>query len=173
MIGEVESPAGRISFDTISSGLAQDEFVFYYQPIVSLVTGRLERAEALLRWTKPDGHLVLPDAFIPLAEAEGFISDITRQMVPKLAADLTIISDIDPQLSLSFNTSAQDFEKAGLAEVVREVVHPRLLGSHKLVAELTEPTILRRLFHHRHPEPLALLRPQARPQPGSGAGLVA
>ncbi len=137
------SRAGGISLRTISSGLAADEFEFYYQPIVSLTTGRLERAEALLRWSRPDGETILPDAFIPFAEAEGFIPNITSRMLPKLAADLTIISDINPSLSVSFNTSAQDFETPGLSGIILESVDRSLLDSHKLVAELTEPTVLR------------------------------
>ncbi len=143
MTNRAGSPTDGISLRSISDGLAADEFEFYYQPIVSLVTGRLERAEALLRWSRPDRETILPDAFIPFAEAKGFISNITSRMVPKLAADLTIISDIDPSLSVSFNTSAQDFETSGLSGIIRESVDRNLLDSHRLVAELTEPTVLR------------------------------
>ena len=53
------------------------EFVPYYQPIVDIRSGQLRGAEVLARWKKPDGSLVLPGAFIPLAETSGLILPLT------------------------------------------------------------------------------------------------
>jgi sensor c-di-GMP phosphodiesterase-like protein len=51
--------------------------------------------EALIRWIKPDGTLIVPQQFIPLAEQSGLISTITYNMFSKLARDMLIFSDID------------------------------------------------------------------------------
>ena len=51
--------------------LKAGEFVPYYQPIVDITSGQLRGAEVLVRWRKPDGTLVLPGSFIPLAESAG------------------------------------------------------------------------------------------------------
>lgn len=138
-----ESGLDQWSFGDIAGGLEKGEFSFYYQPIISLITGRVERAEALLRWSQPNGRIIMPDAFIPFAESSGFVRQITSEMLPSLAADLTIISDITPSVSVSFNTSAQDFETPELGHRIREFFDSSLLGSGKLVAEITEATILR------------------------------
>lgn len=56
--------------------LENDELVLHYQPIVELGSGRIERAEALVRWLGEGGRLVPPGEFIPIAEASGLISAI-------------------------------------------------------------------------------------------------
>ncbi len=52
----------------IEQGLRNDEFILYYQPKASLITNRIVGAEALARWRRPDGALLPPAAFIPVAE---------------------------------------------------------------------------------------------------------
>lgn len=56
--------------------LAAQQFEVYYQPIVSLATGNIVKAEALLRWHHPERGMVSPAEFIPIAEETGLISEI-------------------------------------------------------------------------------------------------
>ncbi|HYC38820.1 MAG TPA: PAS domain S-box protein [Usitatibacter sp.] len=64
--------AQRLQLESaLRRALKGDELVLHYQPIMDVATGRIERAEALLRWRDPERGLVLPNAFIPLAEETG------------------------------------------------------------------------------------------------------
>ena len=54
-------------------GLQRHEFVLHYQLQMELPTGRFTGVEALVRWNHPQRGLVLPDEFIPAAEANGLI----------------------------------------------------------------------------------------------------
>ncbi|MES2258610.1 MAG: EAL domain-containing protein [Pseudomonadota bacterium] len=65
----------RLSAD-LRGALAGEQFELYYQPIVNLASGAIERAEALLRWRHPERGLLHPHEFIPFAEASGLIVEI-------------------------------------------------------------------------------------------------
>ena len=62
----------------LERGLSRGEFVLHYQPIVSIASGAVVGAEALVRWEHPQRGLVPPLAFIPLAERTGMIIELGR-----------------------------------------------------------------------------------------------
>jgi EAL domain-containing protein (putative c-di-GMP-specific phosphodiesterase class I) len=126
----------------IEAALKNDQLVYYYQPKISLVTGKPSGAEALLRWIKPDGTVIPPCAFIPLAEETGFIKIIACAMFPKLIADLQTIHEINNALIISFNLTAQDFETPEITELIRHAVLSRQIDPLRLQIELTEASII-------------------------------
>jgi sensor c-di-GMP phosphodiesterase-like protein len=84
------------------------EFIVHYQPIVSLSDGACVGAEALVRWRHPDGTLVRPDAFIPLAEDSGLILPITDQVIDAVMRDLGPLLVKERQLHVAINLAARD-----------------------------------------------------------------
>lgn len=56
------------SLDRIRQGLADKEFLLYYQPKVNMRTGDVIGAEALIRWQHPEHNLLPPSAFLPIIE---------------------------------------------------------------------------------------------------------
>ena len=78
-----------------------------YQPIVSLETGAIVGAEALVRWMDEDGSQVRPDIFVALAEDRGFVGKITRLVAERVAEEL---GDLLAQgkLRVSLNIASQD-----------------------------------------------------------------
>ena len=126
----------------LKEALENKEFVYYYQPKVSMITGKLCGAEALLRWQKPDGRIIPPSEFIPLAESSGFINEITLVMFQQLIIDMSIIHDVVDTLVISFNASAKDFRNNRLTEAIRHAITNKLLTSDTLEVELTETAIL-------------------------------
>ena len=58
----------EIQMQKIETALENFEFKAFYQPQYDSVTGRLVSAEALARWIKPDGTIIPPNKFIPIAE---------------------------------------------------------------------------------------------------------
>lgn len=65
----------QLSHD-LREGIEARQFQLYYQPIVEVATGKVVKAEALLRWKHPERGMVPPDVFIPVCEENGLIHEI-------------------------------------------------------------------------------------------------
>ncbi|SCC47351.1 sensor domain-containing protein [Kosakonia oryziphila] len=100
----------------LRKALEENQFVLYYQPIVSLKTGHLTRMEALVRWHHPVQGLISPDAFIPLAEDTGLIVPIGNWIAKEAITQLAYWRQkYNPELKMAINLSpvqlrSQEFE---------------------------------------------------------------
>lgn len=131
----------KLSVNDLKNALDKSEFVFYYQPQVSLISGKLDGAEALIRWHTADGKIILPNDFIPLAEESGFITEITYHMFDKFVEDVSLIHDLDETLTLSINLSAKDVDNDALLDKISYAVNNGLIDRHGFAVELTETAV--------------------------------
>jgi sensor c-di-GMP phosphodiesterase-like protein len=122
----------------IERALAAGEFVPYYQPIVDIRSGQLRGAEVLVRWKKPDGSLVLPGAFIPLAESSGLIRDMTCDLMRRVCAEAGEAIGRRPALKVSFNFAGQLFGDESIIKDVRKIFSGEPIKLSQVVLELTE-----------------------------------
>jgi sensor c-di-GMP phosphodiesterase-like protein len=122
----------------LAQALKKGEFIPYYQPIVDIRSGRLRGAEVLARWRKPDGTLVLPGQFIPLAESSGLIRELTFQLMRRASTELGSVLGRRPALKISFNFSARLFADEAIVNAVRKVFVNTPIDFPQVVLELTE-----------------------------------
>jgi len=125
--------------------LAHREFVLHYQPIVTLKEGRIIGVEALIRWMGPDGRLVSPAEFIPVAEQTGLIVPIDRWVMREACRQASAwAKDLpdDQPISMSVNVSVKQLNDAGLAEEVRETLEETGLDASRLTLEITESVLM-------------------------------
>ncbi|CAE6840875.1 putative cyclic di-GMP phosphodiesterase PdeC [Paraburkholderia aspalathi] len=129
----------RTSLSTsLKTAFRRGEFFMVYLPVVDLSTGQWVGAEALIRWRRPDGEIVRPDLFIPLAEASGLIVEITAHVMELIGRDATDLFREFPHFHLSFNLSAADFFDLETPRRVRQLVSRTAAGAGNLIAEVTE-----------------------------------
>ena len=95
----------------LTEAVQRDEFVMVYQPQMSLVTGEVAGAEALLRWNHPRDGLRLPATFIPIAERTGLISEIGEWVVADVAETLGAWQREGFDGRLAFNISPRQVER--------------------------------------------------------------
>ena len=94
----------------LHDALPNQEFVLYYQPVVSIATGQLIKVEALLRWQHPQDGLTSPVHFIPLAEETRLINRIGDWVFRQVVDDLPHLRNhFGEQLQVSLNVSPIQF----------------------------------------------------------------
>jgi diguanylate cyclase len=128
----------------LSTALDRDELYLVYQPIVTLPTGRIIGAEALVRWRHPTHGLVGPDRFIPVAERNGLIVPIGRwvlQEACRRAASWQRPGDNKPPLRISVNASARQLLEPGFADDVQAALEINGLPPSCLTIEVTETAV--------------------------------
>jgi len=112
----------RLRLETdLRKALDYGEFRVYYQPIVSLQTGKITGFEALSRWQRPEG-IVPPVEFIAVAEEIGLIVPMNRQLLREACQHLRSWQSGFPScspLTMSVNISAKDFAQPDLASEIR------------------------------------------------------
>jgi sensor c-di-GMP phosphodiesterase-like protein len=129
---------GQDAVAELRRALRDGEIIPYYQPTVDLQNGRVRGAEVLARWKKPDGSLVPPANFIPLAEQSGLIFELTRVLMLKAIADMGDCYRDRPRLRLAFNLFADHFTKARIVRDVSEIFAGAPLQMNQLILEVTE-----------------------------------
>jgi EAL domain-containing protein (putative c-di-GMP-specific phosphodiesterase class I) len=82
-----QQQGGRRRTDTLREALEKDQFVLVYQPKVSLTTGLLTGAEALIRWNDPETGVSPPNQFIPILEETGLIYEVGRWVFGRALED--------------------------------------------------------------------------------------
>ncbi|MBY0239111.1 MAG: EAL domain-containing protein [Burkholderiaceae bacterium] len=115
----------------------------YFQPIVHLRSGRIHKAEALVRWRHPLRGMVSPLEFIPLAEASGVIHEIGEWVFQQSAHWIERWrADIHPEFQVSVNQSPLEFQREGGYEGwMRQLAELGLPGQ-SVVLEITEGLLL-------------------------------
>lgn len=118
--------------------LTRRQLCLHYQPIIDIRTHQCVGAEALLRWPGFDGPVMSPAEFIPLAEKEGFIEQVTDYVVECVFADLGVFLQNHPQLSISINLSASDFHSSRLISFISEKARQYQVRAQQIKIEVTE-----------------------------------
>ncbi len=121
--------------------LINEEFVVYYQPKVSLNTGRIVGMEALVRWQQ-DGTLIPPNDFIPVAEETNIIKNIGAWVLMDACRQTKIWQKDLPGLIVSVNLSAKQFTSGKLVALVKKVLESTKLDPGLLDLEITETVVM-------------------------------
>jgi diguanylate cyclase (GGDEF)-like protein len=104
----------------LTEAVQKDEFVLVFQPQMSLVTGEVAGAEALLRWNHPRDGLRLPATFIPVAERTGLIADIGEWVVEEVASTLAAWRRDGFRGRLAFNISPRQVDRPDFFAKLRQ-----------------------------------------------------
>lgn len=130
-------------FQRLHQAVASQQFTLFYQPIVDLHTGKTIAAEALLRWPQPDGKMVSPDEFIPLAESSGVITELGKWVINEACLFCAAQrKNHSSEMRVAVNLSVVQFADGHLQQTVESALKNADLPASALELELTESQLL-------------------------------
>ncbi|MGB7442240.1 MAG: EAL domain-containing protein [Coleofasciculaceae cyanobacterium] len=136
----------RLQMETdLRRAIERQEFQVYYQPIVSLQTGKIAGFEALLRWRHPQRGLVSPMEFIPTAEETGLITLIDWWTLEEACRQMRIWQEefkFDQPLTINVNLSSKQFTQTDLLYQIDTILRRARLTPSSLKLEITETVVM-------------------------------
>lgn len=128
----------------LQRALANNELFLMYQPIFDRDVAHVTAVEALIRWHRPDGEVVYPDLFIPIAEQSSLIVQIGRWVVRQACSDLTQLHHHGyPGLQVNVNMAAPEFDNANLPTELLTLTEAYGIAPQYLCLELTEGLVMK------------------------------
>lgn len=127
----------------LAVAIENNELQLFYQPKINLETGLIMGVEALIRWIKPDGTIVKPDQFVPIAESSHLIGKISEFVLTEGCRQNVLWQKMGyPPIVMSINFASSDFYQKDLRDKVFEALARSGLESKWLEVELTETLAL-------------------------------
>jgi diguanylate cyclase (GGDEF)-like protein/PAS domain S-box-containing protein len=139
---EADSSA-RLHFVTrLRKAVDAQRWTLYYQPVIDLQDGRMVGVEALIRWIEPDGTMIPPNDFIPLAEELGLIERIGDWVVRELTFQVAAWRELDIDLEVGFNLSPRQFWQPDLARRIQHEFRSGGVDPSRVMVEVTETSAM-------------------------------
>jgi diguanylate cyclase (GGDEF)-like protein len=119
-----------------------DEFTMVYQPKLHTKSGKIFKAEALLRWNNSTIGFVSPEVFIPIAEQSGLIQLITYLVIKKVIMQVKSWEEQSLYPQVAINLSVHDIENNELLPFIIEQLKSHNLSSKQITFEITESDLM-------------------------------
>jgi len=134
----------RLSLESrLRKAIQSEQLMLLYQPQVSLVTGQIVGAEALVRWMDGERGMIAPSEFIPIAEESRLILPLGEWVLRAACKQAREWHDRGlTDMRVAVNISAKQFQQQDLAEVVRRAIKESGVDAHTIELEITETTAM-------------------------------
>lgn len=140
-----EDEGNRIGLDELRWALEQDQLLPWYQPKVSFASGEWLGLEALARWQHPKYGLISPGRFIPLAEHNGLIDQLTEVIISKSLSDGHLWQETGLSLNLSMNLSTSSLIEGDLCNTLINQCQRWSINPELITLEVTESAFVQDL----------------------------
>ncbi len=140
--GDANTTSRLTLLGELRRALDTDELQLYYQPKISLKTGRVTGLEALLRWNHPTRGLVPPTEFIPIAEQTGLMHQLTRRVLGLVGEQMADWDRDGVLLPVAVNLSARNLLEPDLDRVVAAMLELHGLPAAMMEFEITESALI-------------------------------
>lgn len=124
---------------SLADAIEAGELELYYQPKISLKTKKIMGVEALIRWVKPDGEVISPEKFVPIAENSHLITKIGEYVMHEACRQNKEWQNMGlPKIVMSINLTSEDFYQKNVRQYISKILDKTGLSPEWLEIELTE-----------------------------------
>jgi EAL domain-containing protein (putative c-di-GMP-specific phosphodiesterase class I)/ActR/RegA family two-component response regulator len=128
--------------DEVRAAINNGELVNYYQPKVTVATGKVAGVETLVRWRHPVHGMVPPDQFIGVAEANGLIDDLTRVVLTSALTQAKAWQEAGLVLRVAVNVSMDSLTSLDFLDFVTGLTAKIGISPQEIVLEVTESQLM-------------------------------
>jgi diguanylate cyclase (GGDEF)-like protein/PAS domain S-box-containing protein len=136
--------------ERIRTALEEDRFTLHAQPVVEAASGEITQLELLIRMLGPEGGLIMPGSFLPIAERFGLIGEIDRWVVTKAIQILSEQSRCGLHPKVEINLSGHSLGDPGLATHIDNELRAAEVDPTQLVFEVTETAAIGNIEAAQH-----------------------
>ncbi|MPM94884.1 putative signaling protein [bioreactor metagenome] len=127
----------------LCQGMENGEFEIYFQPIIDVKAGCVDKIEALVRWNHPQKGFLNPSSFIKIAEESREIIPLGEYVFGEIMESMDLLKGTKyEKIPVSFNVSPIQLELKGYADDLIRIIHENQIDSSDLYIEITEAAIL-------------------------------
>jgi diguanylate cyclase (GGDEF)-like protein/PAS domain S-box-containing protein len=153
----------RLSLSTrLRRAVEQEQWMLHYQPLIDLRNAEMTGVEALIRWPEPNGGLVPPGDFIPLAEEMGLIEAIGAWVIDEVCRQGRVWREQGLDIDISFNLSPRQLWQDDIVDRIVDPILASGMDPSRVTVEITESTAMTNpdrtlgLLHELHARGLRL-----------------
>lgn len=136
----------RMATETaLRKAVQEGDIIAHFQPIIDLRTGRITGFEALSRWRRREGALVMPEVFIPIAEQSRLVCEIDMAVLRNACTRVNEWRERFPQfahLNIAVNLSTRNFTEGNVVDDIDEVLHQTATPADAIKLEITESALI-------------------------------
>jgi diguanylate cyclase (GGDEF)-like protein/PAS domain S-box-containing protein len=134
-----DQPLEKLALSTmLREAVEHQRWLLHYQPILDLASDRVVGVEALIRWREPDGTMIAPSDFIPLAEELGLVETIGDWVIDEAARQQRAWADHGIDLEMACNLSPRQLWSEKVSERLLRRLEAAHADPHRFVVEITE-----------------------------------
>ena len=132
----------NLMVERVIKALDEDGMQLWFQPIWSVKNKNISHYEVLCRLKEPDGNMLFPDEFIPIAEKRFFIPKIDKIIIEKSLTKLKHSLKENPQLMFSINISVATLQEPDLINYFSKLLRKNDINASSLALEITEYSVI-------------------------------
>ncbi|MCO7226465.1 EAL domain-containing protein [Pleionea sp. CnH1-48] len=128
--------------NSLKTAIENEQMVLFYQPKLSLKTGRVKEVEALVRWLHPVNGLIAPDTFIHIAEQTGQMDALTQWVMNEACEQYHRWRKRGFAISIAVNVSAENLNQKGFKDKYFDLLQSKNIPVEAIILEITEDAVV-------------------------------